>query len=134
MLSATMTRLDVEAEQAKQVRRGFPLRMMHAGSLRTFPTFGQQPTLTIARCWPGPLFERIGVLGVDQVRICPTREALEHGWLAAWQGKTLVVPLDAQTVRCGRGERARASGTRQIRGCAVSMGGRQGPVDLILTA
>ena len=27
----------------------------------------------------------------------------------------------------------RASGTRQIRGCAVSMGGR-GPVDLILTA
>ena len=35
---------------------------------------------------------------------------------------------------CGWGKRARASATRQIRGCAVSMGGRQRPVDLILTA
>ena len=34
----------------------------------------------------------------------------------------------------GRGERARDSGTRQIRGCAASMGSRQGPVDLVLTA
>jgi hypothetical protein len=36
--------------------------------------------------------------------------------------------------KTGRGERARASGTRQIRGCAVSMGGHQGPADLVLTA
>jgi hypothetical protein len=36
--------------------------------------------------------------------------------------------------KTGRGEGARASGTRQIRGCAVSMGGHQGPVDFILTA
>jgi hypothetical protein len=29
---------------------------------------------------------------------------------------------------------ARTSGTRQIRGCRVTVGGHQGPVDLILTA
>jgi hypothetical protein len=34
----------------------------------------------------------------------------------------------------GRGERAQASGTRQIRGCQVTLGGHQGPVDLFLTA
>jgi hypothetical protein len=36
--------------------------------------------------------------------------------------------------KAGRGERTRASGTRQIRGCRVTVGGSQGPVDLLLTA
>jgi hypothetical protein len=52
------------------------------------------------------LFERIDVLGVEDVRIPPTREALEHGWFEAWQGKTITVPLDPQSLRYGRGERA----------------------------
>ena len=39
------------------------------------------------------------------------------------------------TSRCiGRGERARPFATRQIRGCRVTVGGHQGPVDLFLSA
>ena len=41
-------------------------------------------------------------------------------------------PAPSVWLRSGRGEGARASGTRQIRGCAVSIGGRQGPVDLLI--
>ena len=52
-----------------------------------------------------------------------------RGWAAAMTGEFKV-----EVRRTGRGERARASGTRQIRGCAVSMGSRQGPADLVLTA
>jgi len=36
--------------------------------------------------------------------------------------------------KTGRGERAQASGTRQIRGCQVTLGGHHAPVDLFLTA
>jgi hypothetical protein len=55
--------------------------------------------------------------------------AENRGWAAAMTGE-----LRVEVRKTGRGERARASGTRQIRGCAVSMGGRQGPVDLFLMA
>ncbi len=51
------------------------------------------------------LLERIEVMGVEEVRIFPTQEAREHGWFEAWQGKTLRVPLDAASLRYGRGER-----------------------------
>jgi 5-methylcytosine-specific restriction protein A len=43
-------------------------------------------------------------------------------------------PSRRSGTRIGRGERARASGTRQIRGCRVTLGGLQGSVDLFLTA
>jgi hypothetical protein len=51
------------------------------------------------------LFECIDVMGVEEVRITPTQEARVHGWFEAWAGKTLRVPLDAASLRYGRGER-----------------------------
>jgi hypothetical protein len=58
------------------------------------------------------LFERIDVLGVEEVRIHPTQEAQQYGWFEAWRGKTLRVPLDAESLRYGRGERSRAALSR----------------------
>ena len=59
-----------------------------------------------------------------------TPEAIELGL-----GVALPAVLDlGQKREFGRGERARASATRQIRGCRVTMGGHRGPVDLFLTA
>jgi hypothetical protein len=76
------------------------------------------------------VFERIDVLGVTDYTFTLTAHAKARGWDAAFGAGVVCV----KEGRSGRGERTRASATRQIRGCAVSMGGRQWPVDLILTA
>jgi hypothetical protein len=59
-----------------------------------------------------------------------TAHARARGWDAAFGAGVIRV----KEGRSGRGERISGSGTRQIRGCAVSMGSRQGPADLVLTA
>jgi hypothetical protein len=66
---------------------------------------------------------------VGDPRPSPSTEAEAHGWAAAMSGAFRV-----EERKTGRGERARASGTRQIRRCRVTVGGRQGPADLFLTA
>ena len=70
------------------------------------------------------------VLGVTDYSFALTTHAKAHGWDAAF-GAGVVSSSIGQS---GRGERARTSGTRQIRGCAVSMGGDQGQVDVSRTA
>ncbi|MFI5041490.1 MAG: hypothetical protein ACHQNA_06525, partial [Acidimicrobiales bacterium] len=77
------------------------------------------------------IFARLDVLGFQRLEYELTPDAIDLGLDAALPG---VLELPSKIGEFGRGERARASGTRQIRGCAVSMGSRQGPVDLILTA
>jgi hypothetical protein len=76
------------------------------------------------------VFERIDVLGVTDYTFTLTAHAKARGWDAAF-GAGVVCVKEGQS---GRGERARASGSRQIRGCAVSMGGAQNPADRCLTA
>ena len=77
------------------------------------------------------IFARTDVLGFERLEYELTPDAVELGLDAAMPA---VFEVGSKIGEFGRGERARASGTRQIRGCAVSMGSRQGPVDLILTA
>jgi hypothetical protein len=76
------------------------------------------------------VFERTDVLGANDFTFTLTVRAKAHGWDAAFGAGNQSISIG----QSGRGERARASGTRQIRGCAVSMGGHQGPADLVLTA
>jgi hypothetical protein len=57
-------------------------------------------------------FERIDVMGVEEVRTTPTQEAREYGRFEAWRGKTLRVPLDAASLRYGRGESGRGESGR----------------------
>jgi hypothetical protein len=52
------------------------------------------------------LFERIEVMGVEEVRIFPTQEALDHGWFEVWNGETLRVPLGAASLRYDPKDRA----------------------------
>ena len=99
------------------------------------------------------VFERIDVLGATDYTFTLTAAAKARGWDAAFgpgvlrlelqggRGKTSDPDaprnegvLNTKEGQSGQGERARASANRQIRGCVVSMGSRQGPVDLILTA
>jgi DNA invertase Pin-like site-specific DNA recombinase len=104
-LLATTARLDREREQASEARRELP----SAEDARRF--LGDLPYLWAAadpekrQLLARTMFERIDVLGVEQVRITPTQEAREYGWFEAWAGKTLRVPLDAASLRYGRGER-----------------------------
>ena len=74
------------------------------------------------------LFESVEVLGFREMVLRLTPEAVAHGFYE-------VIPerLDLP-VGYGRGERARASGTRHIRGFRVTVGCHGGPVDLFLTA
>jgi len=102
------------------------------------------------------VFERIDVLGATDFTFTLTAAAKARGWDAAFgpgvvrlehqggrgktsrPGKVATCPetgdSEHEEGQSGRGERARASGTRQIRGCCVTVGSPQGPVDLFLTA
>lgn len=58
------------------------------------------------------IFERIEVLGIRRMRITPTPGAMAAGLAEAFSNAS---------AGYGRGERAEGSGTRQIRGCSVSI-------------
>ena len=68
-------------------------------------------------------------MGVDLV-VYPSAEAERYGWSAVFGADV----LECELSRCGRGERARTSGTRQIRGCTVVMGGQRPLLGLTRTA
>jgi DNA invertase Pin-like site-specific DNA recombinase len=106
-LQATMDRLDAEEQEARQPKRRLPTRDEARERLSDLPsiwrTSGPEERQRLLRS----LFERIEVMGVEEVRLFPTQEALDYGWFAAWNGKTLRVPLEAASLRYGRGERSR---------------------------
>jgi hypothetical protein len=74
------------------------------------------------------LFEKVEMLGPNGVWLYPSIGAEARGWAAATSGEFRV-----EERKTGRGERIRGSATRRIRGCRVTVGGRQGH-DLSLTA
>ena len=71
------------------------------------------------------------MLGYERMEYELTSDAIALGLDAALPA---TFELGDQIGEFGRGERTRASATRQIRGCTVTIGGREGPVDLTLTA
>jgi hypothetical protein len=73
------------------------------------------------------LFARIDVLGLREATVYLTAEAARHGFAAA-------LPEEVGISVGGRGERVRGSGSRQIRGCRVTMGGRREPVRIVRSA
>jgi len=104
-LASTMSRLDREEEEAKKVVRELPSAQDVRRFLSDLPSLWAASDPEHRQQLARALFERIEVLGVENIRVVPTREALEHGWFEAWRGKTLRVPLDAASLRYGRGER-----------------------------
>jgi DNA invertase Pin-like site-specific DNA recombinase len=102
---ATLERLDAEEREAREGKRTTPTREQAREYLSDLPSLwyssGPEERQRLMRA----LFERIEVMGVEEVRIFPTREALDYGWFEAWAGKTLRVPLGAASLRYGRGER-----------------------------
>lgn len=75
------------------------------------------------------MFEQIDVLVPNAFTSQRPRLARARWWEASFRPGAV-----DEGVGFGRGERARPSATRQIGGCRVTVGGQQGPVDLILTA
>jgi hypothetical protein len=104
-LQAAMTRLDREAEEAHELVRDLPTADDARRFLRDLPYLWEAADLERRQMLARAIFERIEVLGVETVRIIPTREALDNGWFDAWAGATLHIPLSPESVRYGRGER-----------------------------
>ncbi len=152
-LEATMARLDAEAVAAVVRPSRIPTAAEARAYLESLPELWAKTSDAGRHAIAEAVFERIDVLGATDFTFTLTAAARARRWDAAFgpgvirvegqsgRGKTpSPKPASGEGVlstkegQSGRGERARPSGTRQIRGCAVSMGSRQGPVDLILTA
>ena len=95
-LTATTSRLDREREEASKGVRELPSAEDAGRFLANLPYLWTVSDPEQRQHLARALFERIYVMGVEEVRILPTREALEYGWFEAWRGKkALRVPLDA---------------------------------------
>lgn len=129
-LEATMARLDAEAAAAVARPSRVPTAAQARAYLDSLPELWAKTSDAGRHAIAEAVFERIDVLGANDFTFTLTARAKAHGWDAAFGSGDQSISIG----RSGRGERARASANRQIRGCAVSMGSRQGPVDLILTA
>lgn len=109
-LEAAMAALD---EQEASAREAGPEPMAAADvveRLRNLPALWDAAPNS-RRAIAESLFERIDVLGLRRMRITPTSAAIARG---------LAEAFSSVSAGYGRGERARASGNRQIRGCVVS--------------
>lgn len=111
-LEAAMASLD---EQERAARAGVELaETMDAAEvveyLRDLPRLWDDAPAS-RRALAEAIFERIEVLGIRRMRITPTPAAIAAG---------LAEAFSSASAGYGRGERAEGSGTRQIRGCAVS--------------
>jgi hypothetical protein len=129
-LEATMARLDAEAVAAV-VR---PSRIPTAAEARAYPE--SLPELWAKSSDAGrhaiaeAVFERINVLGATVFTFTLTAHARARGRDAAFGAGV----VRAKEGRSGRGERIRATGSRLIHGCDVTMGGQCPPLDLDRTA
>jgi hypothetical protein len=155
-LEATLARLDAEAEAARERPSRRPTAAEARAYLESLPELWAKTSDAGRKAIAEAVFERIDVLGAREFTFTVTAAAKARGWDAAFGPG--VLRLDAnvgrgysrgpgaadkcaetgvsthEKGRAGRGERTRASATRQIRGCTVTIGGREGPVDLTLTA
>lgn len=102
---ATMERLDREEADANAVTRELPTAEEARAYLTDLPRLWDASGPEERKLLANALFERVDVLGVEEVTVTLTAEAREHGWLAAWAGTELEVPLASKVVGYGRGER-----------------------------
>lgn len=115
VLEATMVALDEQEAEAAAV----PVTALPAADV--VELLADLPALwdgapNSRRALAEALFERIEVLGLRRMRIVPTRAALDSG---------LAEAFSSASAGYGRGGGTRADGTRQIRGCRVTVeGGR----------
>jgi hypothetical protein len=89
--------------------------------LRNLPALWASADDSGRRLLTEALFEKVEVLGVQSVTIHPTPEADAHGWSDAFGPEPLLLNAGRAFSTDGRGERARASASQQIRGCRVTM-------------
>jgi hypothetical protein len=125
-LEATMARLDAEAEAAVVRPSRIPTAAEARAYLEELPTLWAKTSDAGRHAIAEATFERIDVLGVTDYTFTLTARAKAHGWDVAFGAGV----VRAKEGRSGRGERTRASATRQIRGCAVVMGSMRAPIDL----
>lgn len=125
-----MARLDGEEAEARRPAKTMDRRRT-LSYLADLPRLREQTPPERHRPLAEAMFERIDVLGTKEAIIHPTPEAEAHGWRELW-GETVLT--SEHRGRYGRGERTRASATRQIRGCRVTVSGLEGPIDASLTA
>lgn len=154
-LEATMVRLDAEAQAAVVRPSRVPTAEEARAYLESLPELWAATSDAGRRAIAEAVFERIDVLGVTDYAFTLTAAAKTRGWDAAFGPDVLRIPTDSgrgktsgpvKVATCpetgdsvheegqsGRGERNRSSGTRQIRGCTVVMGGPR-RLDVSLTA
>ncbi len=149
-LEATMARLDAEAAAAAERPSRLPTAAEARAYLESLPELWERTSDAGRKAIAEAVFERIDVLGVTDYSFTLTAAAKARGWDAAFgpgvlrvgeQGGRAKTPspskaqdegvLSTTQGRSGRGERIRASATRQIRGCTVTMGGQRPLLDLI---
>ncbi len=102
---ATMERLDREEAEANSATRTLPTAEEAKAYLTDLPRLWDASGPEERKLLTNALFERIDVLGVEEVTVTLTPEARERGWLAAWADTELEVPLTSKVVGYGRGER-----------------------------
>lgn len=124
-LETTMASLD---EQERDALAGGPVTAMSAGEVTAYlgnlrAVWDRAPSSR--RALAESLFERIEVLGLRRMHLEPTPSAIAAG---------LVEAFASASAGYGRGERIRTSGSRQIRGCRVTMGGHREPLTIARTA
>lgn len=101
----TITRLRQEEAAAKSVDRTVPTADEARAYLQDLPRLWDASGPHERKLLANAVFERVDVLGVERVILTVTDEARRHGWLAAWAGRELTVPLSVESVGYGRGER-----------------------------
>lgn len=122
-LEATMAMLDAQEREAREATPAPGLSSAEVVEyLRDLPRLWDDAPDS-RRGLAETLFERIEVLGLRRMRIQPTMSAIAAG---------LAEAFSSVSAGYGRGERARASGSRQIRGCRVAFAGGQsrGPIEV----
>jgi DNA invertase Pin-like site-specific DNA recombinase len=125
-LETKMATLDVHERTARQPIESAAMAPADvAGYLRDLPRIWDDAP-SARRGLAEAIFERIEVLGIRRMHLEPTPAAIRAG---------LVEAFSSASAGCGRGERAQARASRQIRGCAVTMGGQPTePQPLVRTA
>lgn len=112
-LEAAMASLDVQEQEVRSAGGEAMPAAEVVEQLRNLPAVwdeAEQSRRGIAEA----LFERIEVLGLRRMRLVPTSSAVAQGLAEAFA---------SASAGYGRGERARGSGSQQIRGCRVEFAG-----------
>ncbi len=106
---ATMNRLDAEQAEARALESPRPSSSEVASALADMAHLYSDASPQTQHRILQALFERMEVLGPNEVWLTPSLEAEERGWAAAMRGE-----FRMKERRTGRGERTQASRTDQL--------------------